>query len=101
MILPYATIVMVVVWLLLRRGQAAPLGSGPCVFGRGHAMAVVAVVALFVVQAVAIVYSPGETRWQISLLLLSQVGLAALSWYSRRPGSRVPRPVPATSSCRP
>jgi hypothetical protein len=70
-ILAYAIILLIILALLLRRDLSA-LGRIPY---RGGWKAAAAVVGLFVLQAALIIYVPGQTIWQMVLLILSQLAL--------------------------
>jgi hypothetical protein len=74
MILVYSVAVIVVVALLLRRD----LGAIGRVSFRGGWKLSVAVLALFALQAVWVIDAPGQTRWQMAILILSQVALLLL-----------------------
>lgn len=74
MILAYAIILLIILALLLRR-DLSTLGRIPY---RGGWKVAAAVVGLFVLQAALIIYVPGQTIWQMVLLILSQLALVFL-----------------------
>jgi hypothetical protein len=85
-ILAYAIILLIILALLLRR-DLSPLGQIPY---RGGWKAAAAVVGLFVLQAALIIYVPGQTVWQMVLLILSQLALVFLLLLNHHvPGAKV------------
>jgi hypothetical protein len=73
-IIAYAIILLIILALLLRRDLSA-LGR---ISYRGGWKVAAVVVGLFVLQAALIVYVPGQTIWQMVLLILSQLALIFL-----------------------
>jgi hypothetical protein len=74
MFLAEAVVFLVIVALLLRRDLNA---IGRCSFRGGWKLAAI-VAGLFLVQAVVILYVPGQTTLQMTVLMLSQVALIFL-----------------------
>lgn len=86
MILIYAIIFLIVLALMLRRDLAA-LGQ---IHYRGGWKLGVAIVSLFILQAVLVVYVPGQTTFQMIVLLLSQLTLIVLFILNRHvPGAKL------------
>ena len=86
MILAYAIILLIILALLLRRDLSA-LGRMPY---RGGWKVAAAVVSLFMLQAALIVYVPGQSTWQMVLLILSQIVLILLLLLNHHvPGANV------------
>lgn len=86
MILAYAIILLIILALLLRRDLSA-LGRMPY---RGGWQVAAAVISLFVLQAALIVYVPGQSTWQMVLLILSQIVLILLLLLNHHvPGANV------------
>jgi hypothetical protein len=85
-ILAYAIILLIILALLLRRDLSA-LGRMPY---RGGWQVAAAVISLFVLQAALIVYVPGQSTWQMVLLILSQIVLILLLLLNHHvPGANV------------
>jgi hypothetical protein len=74
MILAYAIILLILLAVLMRRDLSA-IGQ---ISLKGGAVFVGLVVGLFVLQAVTVLYVPGQSSWQRIILALSQVGLIIL-----------------------
>lgn len=74
MVLAYAIIVLIILALLLRRDLSA-LGQ---ISYRGGWIVTIGVIGLFILQAVLVLYVPGQTMWQMIVLNLSQIALIAL-----------------------
>ncbi|MFQ5576920.1 MAG: DUF5317 family protein [Anaerolineae bacterium] len=86
MILPQAILVVVAMALLLRRDVTA---IGRVAFRGGRKFAGV-VVGLFVLQAVTVLYAPGQSFWQVAILATSQLLLAILFLINHHlPGARL------------
>jgi hypothetical protein len=73
-ILAYAIIFLIILALLLRRDLSA-LGQ---ISYRGGWMLMGAVIALFFLQAVLVIYVPGQALWQVVILNVSQIALVLL-----------------------
>jgi hypothetical protein len=85
-ILAYAIILLIILALLLRRDLSA-LGRIPY---RGGWKTAAAVAGLFMLQATLIIYVPGQSVWQMTLLILSQLALVFLLLLNHHvPGARV------------
>jgi hypothetical protein len=85
-ILAYAIILLIILALLLRRDLSA-LGRMPY---RGGWQVAAAVIGLSVLQAALIVYVPGQSTWQMVLLILSQIVLILLLLLNHHvPGANV------------
>jgi hypothetical protein len=74
MILVYAIIILIILALVLRRDLSA---LGRLRFRGGWKLGV-AVLSLFIVQAVFIIFVPGQAVWQMALLIISQFALIFL-----------------------
>ncbi len=74
MVLAYAIIVLIILAMLLRRDLSA-LGQ---ISYRGGWIVTIGVIGLFILQAVLVLYVPGQTMWQMIVLNLSQIALIAL-----------------------
>lgn len=86
MILAYAIILLVIFVLLLRR-DLSKIGQIPI---RGGYKLVPVVVGLFVIQAVLVLYVPGQTLIQAATLVLSQSALVLLFLSNHRlPGAKL------------
>ncbi len=86
MILVYAFVLLIVLALLLRRNLRA-LTQRP--YHGGWKLAA-AVISLFIVQAVWVIYAPGQTFFQLTLLIVSQLALLGLLFLNRHlPGAKL------------
>ncbi len=86
MVLADAVIILLILALLLRRDLSA---IGRISYRGGWKFAAV-VVGLFVVQAITVLYVPGQTIFQIALLMLSQIALIFLLLLNRHvPGAKL------------
>jgi hypothetical protein len=86
MILAYAIIVLILLAVLLRRDLSS-LGQ---ISYRGGWVPAGGVVALFVLQALLVLYTPGQAAWQMIVLNLSQLGLILLFLLNRHvPGAKL------------
>lgn len=86
MVLAYAVIFLIVLALLLRRDLNA-IGRLPY---RGGWKVAAIVAGLFFLQAVMVLYVPGQTVLQMALLILSQVALIFLFFLNRHlPGAKL------------
>ena len=86
MTLVYAMIVIVIVALILRRD----LGAIGRVSFRGGWKLGVAVLVLFALQAILVIFVPRQSMWQMATLILSQVALLAFLLINYRlPGAIV------------
>ncbi len=74
MVLVYAVIFLIVLALLLRRDLSA-IGR---ISYRGGWRLTAIVAGLFILQAMMVVYVPGQTAFQMALLVLSQIALIFL-----------------------
>ncbi len=74
MILIYVAIILIVVAWLMSKDLAA-ISKLPFQGGRP---VLVLVAILFILQAVAVIYTPGQTKFQIIILVLSQVVLVGI-----------------------
>ena len=74
MILVYAIIFLIITAFLLRRDLSA---IGRISFRGGWKLALT-IIALFVLQAAIVIFVPGQTVFQIAILILSQVALVFL-----------------------
>jgi hypothetical protein len=79
MVLAYAVIFTILLAWLLRRDLRA-IGRQPY---RGGGKLVATVAGLFVLQAAAVLYVPGQTLLQMALLILSQTALVLLVLLNR------------------
>jgi hypothetical protein len=86
MILAYAIIILILVAILLRR-DLSTLGQ---ISYRGGWLLTGGVVALFILQALLVLYTPGQAVWQMIVLNLSQLGLIFLFLLNRHvPGAKL------------
>ena len=86
MILAYAVMLLIIIAFLLRRDLNA-IGRLPY---RGGKKLVGLIVGLFVLQATTVLYVPGQTNVQMTLLILSQLALIGFSLLNRHlPGAKV------------
>lgn len=86
MVLAYAIILLVVLALLLRRDLG---GMGRVSFKGGWKLIVV-IAGLFLLQWNLVLFAPGQTGLQMSLLVLSQLALVFLFLLNRHlPGARI------------
>jgi hypothetical protein len=86
MILAYAVAFLVILALLLRRDLSA---LGRISYRGGWKLAAI-VASLFVVQATVVLYVPGQTAFQIGILILSQLALIFLVLLNHHvPGARL------------
>jgi hypothetical protein len=86
MVLAYAVILFIVLALLLRRDISA-IGQLPV---RGGWWLSMLVLGLFMVQAMLVLYVPGQSFFQAALLILSQVALIFLFLLNRHlPGAKL------------
>jgi hypothetical protein len=74
MVLVYAVIFLIVLALLLRRDLSA---IGRISYRGGWRLAAI-VAGLFILQAIMVIYAPGQTAFQMALLILSQIALIFL-----------------------
>jgi hypothetical protein len=85
-ILVDAFILLIVLALLLRR-DLRTLTQRPY---RGGWKLAAGVIALFIVQAGGVIYLPGQTVWQLALLVISQLALLGLLFLNRHlPGAKL------------
>ena len=86
MILVYAIILLILLALLFRRD----LGLVTQCAYRGGWAATGLVAALFILQAVTVLYAPGQTRWQMAVLVLTQSAITGLLFLNRHlPGAKI------------
>ncbi len=86
MILAYAIILLILLALLLRRdlGLIAQLSY------RGGWVMIGFIAGLFILQAVMVLYAPGQTRWQMVILVLTQSAIIGLLLLNRHlPGAKI------------
>jgi hypothetical protein len=74
MVLVYAVIFLIILALLLRRDLSA---IGRISYRGGWRLAAI-VAGLFILQAMIVIYAPGQTAFQMALLVLSQIALVFL-----------------------
>jgi hypothetical protein len=86
MILAYAIIMLILLAVLLRRDLSS-LGQ---ISYRGGWLLAGGVAALFILQALLVLYVPGQAVWQMIVLNLSQLGLIFLFLLNRHvPGAKL------------
>lgn len=86
MLLAYAVVFLIILALLLRRDLSA---IGRISYRGGWKLAAI-VASLFVLQAVMVLYVPGQTVFQMALLNLSQIALLFLFLLNRHlPGAKL------------
>jgi hypothetical protein len=85
-ILVYALVLLIVLALLLQRNLHA-LTQRPY---RGGWKLAAGVMSLFIAQAVWVIYAPGQTFFQLALLMVSQLALLGLLFLNRHlPGAKL------------
>ncbi len=86
MILVYAIILLILLALLFRRD----LGLIAQRSYRGGWRLLGLIAGLFVLQAVMVLYAPGQTRWQMAILVLTQSAIIGLLFLNRHlPGAKI------------
>jgi hypothetical protein len=86
MILIYAIILIIILALIFRRDLSA---LGRFHFRGGWKLAI-AVLGLFVLQAAFVIFVPGQTIWQMILLIVSQLALVSLLLINHQiPGAKL------------
>ena len=86
MVLAYAIILLIILAILLRR-DLSTLGQVPY---RGGWLVAGGVAGLFILQAILVLYAPGQALWQMIVLNLSQIALIFLFLLNRHiPGAKI------------